>query len=266
MTASQAEPESQSPLHALEVAGLTHAFGQNKALNDVNFSIAPSRFCVLLGLNGAGKTTLFSLITRLYSNTSGSIRVYGHDVRRAPGEALQRLGVVFQQRTLDLDLSVMQNLLYHAALHGFTPREARARAEAQLERVKILDRAKDKVRRLSGGQMRRVEIARTLLHDPKLLLLDEPTVGLDIDSRRDILERTTALCEEEKLAVLWATHLIDEVTPAKQVIVMHHGEVVADGTHDALLADSGSTDIGEAFAKLTRAKPAGTKTAGGVAA
>ncbi|WP_342779187.1 ABC transporter ATP-binding protein [Denitrobaculum tricleocarpae] len=260
MTLSQAAPEEvtapgrQSTLRALEVAGLTHSFGPNKALDEVSFSIAPSRFCVLLGLNGAGKTTLFSLITRLYSNTSGAIRVYGHDVRRSPGEALQRLGVVFQQRTLDLDLSVMQNLLYHAALHGFTPREARERAEAQLERVKLADRAKEKARRLSGGQMRRVEIARALLHDPKLLLLDEPTVGLDIDSRRDIVERTTALCQDDKLAVLWATHLIDEVTPAKQVVVLHHGKVVADGTHDAVLAATGATDIAAAFASLTQAK------------
>ncbi len=250
---SQAAPEDEKRPSALEVAGLSHSFGPNKALEDVSFSIDPARFCVLLGLNGAGKTTLFSLITRLYSNTSGAIRVYGHDVRRAPGEALRRLGVVFQQRTLDLDLTVMQNLLYHAALHGFPPREARSCAEAQLERVKLTERARDKVRSLSGGQMRRVEIARALLHDPQLLLLDEPTVGLDIDSRRDIVERTTALCEEEKLAVLWATHLIDEVTPAKQVVVLHHGRVAADGSHDALLATTGSKDIGGAFAALTGA-------------
>lgn len=253
MPQDETAPDEQNALRALEVVGLTHAFGANKALDDVSFSIAPSRFCVLLGLNGAGKTTLFSLITRLYSNTSGAIRVYGHDVRRAPGEALQRLGVVFQQRTLDLDLTVMQNLLYHAALHGFTPREARQRAEAQLERVKLADRAKEKARRLSGGQIRRVEIARALLHDPHLLLLDEPTVGLDIDSRRDIVEHTIALCQDEKLAVLWATHLIDEVTPAKQVVVMHHGKLVANGTHDDVLTTTGTGDIGAAFATLTQA-------------
>ena len=261
MTEGSSDVEEQSEPPALEVAGLTHAFGANKALKDAHFSIAPSGFCVLLGLNGAGKTTLFSLITRLYSNTSGAIRVYGHDVRRAPGEALRRLGVVFQQRTLDLDLSVMQNLLYHAALHGFSRREARERAEAQLERVKLADRAKDKVRRLSGGQMRRVEIARALLHEPHLLLLDEPTVGLDIDSRRDILERTEALCRDENLAVLWATHLIDEVKPASQVIVLHQGEVVADGTRDAILAATGAENIGAAFAKLTKAKAEGEAAA-----
>lgn len=256
MTDGPAAPEEQRPQSALEVAGLTHAFGSHRALKDANFTIAPSGFCVLLGLNGAGKTTLFSLITRLYSNTSGAIRVYGHDVRRTPGEALSRLGVVFQQRTLDLDLTVMQNLLYHAALHGFSRREARERAETQLERVKLADRAKNKVRSLSGGQMRRVEIARALLHEPHLLLLDEPTVGLDIDSRRDILERTATLCRDENLAVLWATHLIDEVAPANQVIVLHQGEVVADGTRETILSETGTEDIGAAFAKLTQAKKA----------
>lgn len=261
MTDGPAEPDGQESPPALEVAGLTHAFGAHEALKDANFTIARSGFCVLLGLNGAGKTTLFSLITRLYSNTSGAIRVYGHDVRRTPGEALRRLGVVFQQRTLDLDLSVMQNLLYHAALHGFSRREARERAETQLERVKLADRAKDKVRRLSGGQMRRVEIARALLHEPKLLLLDEPTVGLDIDSRRDILERTAALCRDEDLAVLWATHLIDEVSPASQVIVLHHGAVVADGAREAILAETGTEEIGAAFAKLTKAKVEGEAAA-----
>lgn len=264
MTDSPAAPEGRqqgptpevTPDVALQVSGLTHAFGTREALKDANFTIPPSGFCVLLGLNGAGKTTLFSLITRLYSNTSGAIRVYGHDVRRSPGEALRRLGVVFQQRTLDLDLTVMQNLLYHAALHGFSRRAARERAEAQLERVKLSERAKDKVRRLSGGQMRRVEIARALLHEPKLLLLDEPTVGLDIDARRDILERTTALCRDEDLAVLWATHLIDEVAPANQVIVLHQGQVIADGSRESILSETGTADIGAAFAHLTKAKGA----------
>jgi ABC-2 type transport system ATP-binding protein len=255
----QMPPESgnETPVKALEIAGLTHAFGARKALIDVNISIPPSRFCVLLGLNGAGKTTLFSLITRFYSNTSGSIRVFGHDVRRDPGEALRRLGVVFQQRTLDLDLTVMQNLLYHAALHGFSPREARERAETQLDRVKLLDRAKDKARGLSGGQMRRVEIARALLHGPRLLLLDEATVGLDIDARQDILERVTALCRDDRLAVLWATHLIDEVTPDSQVVVLHHGKVSADGQRDDLLAATQTQSIGAAFAHLTQEKTGG---------
>ncbi len=179
--------EKHEPL-ALEVESISHAFGPRKALDNVSFALAPSQHRVLLGLNGAGKTTLFSLITRLYDNASGSIRVFGQDVRRQPQLALRQLGVVFQQRTLDLDLSVMQNLIYHGALHGIPPARARRRAEEELERLGLAARAGEKVRTLSGGQIRRVEIARALLHQPRLLLLDEPTVGLDINSRQSIMD------------------------------------------------------------------------------
>ncbi len=243
---------------ALEVRSVSHAFGARRALDEVSLAIAPRTFCVLLGLNGAGKTTLFSLITRLYDNTSGTITVLGHDVRRASGKALRKLGVVFQQRTLDLDLSVMQNLTYHAALHGIPLSEARERGRLVLERVALLDRAKDKVRRLSGGQMRRVEIARALLHGPRLLLLDEPTVGLDIDARQEILDHVRRLCRDEGLSVLWATHLIDEVGSESDVVILHQGRVLAAGLAAEIVAREDARDIREAFTKLTR-------NAGGVA-
>ena len=132
---AEAAPGADAAVQALEIEGLSHAFGASRALIDVALAIQPSRFCVLLGLNGAGKTTLFSLITRLYNNTTGSIKVFGYDVRRQPSEALQRLGVVFQQRTLDLDLSIRQNLYYHGALHGLTRGAVRSRAEVELARV-----------------------------------------------------------------------------------------------------------------------------------
>jgi len=237
---------------ALEVRTVSHAFGARTALDQVSLSIAPRRFCVLLGLNGAGKTTLFSLITRLYDNTSGSITVLGHDVRKASGKALRTLGVVFQQRTLDLDLSVRQNLDYHAALHGIPLGEARARGCQVLERVGLLDRAKEKARRLSGGQMRRVEIARALLHEPRLLLLDEPTVGLDIDARQDILDHVRRLCRDEGLSVLWATHLIDEVGTDSDVVILHQGRVLDAGPVGDVVARAEAQDIRDAFAKLTR--------------
>src|SRR5437588_5014320 len=178
---------------ALAVEGLSHWYGSRQALDSVSFSLAPATFTVLLGLNGAGKSTLFSLVTRLYAVRRGRVRVFGYDVSSSPGEALRRLGVVFQPRTLDLDLSVMQNLRYHAALHGIGRREARARAQAMLARVQLSERAEDKARNLSGGQMRRVEIARALLHRPRLLVLDEPTVGLDIKRRAELLGHVHAL-------------------------------------------------------------------------
>src|SRR4029077_10917085 len=132
-------------------------------------------------------------------------------------------------RTLDLDLSVMQNLMYHAALHGISRREAQTRADEVLVRIALKDRAHDKIRNLSGGQMRRVEIARALLHRPRLLVLDEPTVGLDIKSRADILGQVRRLVVAERVSVLWATHLIDEVAQEDDVVVLHQGRVLAHG-------------------------------------
>jgi ABC-2 type transport system ATP-binding protein len=236
---------------ALSVEGVSHAYGARRALEDVTFSVAPASFAVLLGLNGAGKSTLFALITRLYATQSGRIQIFDHDVERASGEALRILGVVFQSRTLDLDLSVMQNLMYHAALHGIGKREARSRAEEVLARIALGDRARDKVRNLSGGQMRRVEIARALLHRPRLLVLDEPTVGLDIKSRADLLSHLRQLIVEEGIGVLWATHLIDEVADSDQIVVLHRGRVLADGRASQVVADCEAQNIREAFTRLT---------------
>ena len=236
---------------ALAIEKVSHAYGERKALSDVSFSVAPSSFCVLLGLNGAGKSTLYSLVTRLYDTQSGVIRIFGHEVGRTPGEALRQLGVVFQSRTLDMDLSLIQNLLYHAALHGIGKKQAQARSEAVLARVSLADRAREKVRDLSGGQMRRVEIARALLHGPKLLLLDEPTVGLDIRSRAEILDHVRGLIADEGIGVLWATHLIDEAQAGDNVIVLHQGKVLAAGVMEAVVTQSGKANIREAFAALT---------------
>jgi ABC-2 type transport system ATP-binding protein len=247
-----------APAPALAVEGVSYSYGSRSALTDVTFTIAPATFAVLLGLNGAGKTTLFSLITRLFATHSGHIRIFGHDVARTPGDALRLIGVVFQSRTLDLDLSVMQNLIYHAALHGIGRREARRRADELLAQIALADRAKDKVRNLSGGQMRRVEIARALLHRPRLLVLDEPTVGLDVQSRADILTHMRALVAQEGASVLWATHLIDEVAPGDDVVVLHKGRVLAHGPVARVVADAGASDIRGAFARLTKISLADT--------
>lgn len=236
---------------ALEVENLSHHFGERRALADVSFTIATGGFTILLGQNGAGKTTLFNLITRLYNSKGGHIRIFGTEMRAKPGMALARLGVVFQQRTVDLDLSVRQNLLYHGGLHGLSRGEAKRRVEAELERFGLVDRADDKVRELSGGQVRRIEIARALLHGPKLLLLDEPTVGLDIGSRQTILDHVRRLCHSDGLGVLWATHLIDEAEDGDKVIVLHQGEVRAIGEASAVCEQAGAETLRAAFTRLT---------------
>jgi ABC-2 type transport system ATP-binding protein len=235
---------------ALEVEGLIHDFGATRALENVAFAIDSGDFTALLGLNGAGKTTLYALITRLYNNRSGSIKIFGYDVRRQSSKALSLIGVVFQQPTLDLDLTVEQNLHYHAALHGLSWRDAQARIEVELERIGLSARAHDKVRTLSGGQRRRVEIARALLHRPRLLLLDEPTVGLDIGSRHGIVSHVRRLCREDGLAVLWATHLIDEVDEGDKVVVLHRGRMLANGGVPEVNRQAGARDIREAFTTL----------------
>lgn len=210
---------------ALEIRDVGHAYAK-PALRGVSFSIEPGDFVLLLGLNGAGKTTLFSLIAGLLGLQQGSIRVLGHEAGRSA--ALAGCGFVFQQSALDLDLTVAQSLRYHAALHGLSRVDARKRTEQELDRFGLVARTYDLVRTLSGGQRRRVEIARALLHRPRLLLLDEATVGLDVPSRRAILQRVRALCVEEGTTALWATHLPDEVEPGDRTIVLHEGQVRDD--------------------------------------
>ena len=237
---------------ALEVEHLSHAYGPRPALRDVSFAIHAREFTVLLGLNGAGKSTLFSLTTRLYAHRSGSIRIFGTGVDDEPAAALARMGIVFQQPTLDLDLTVEQNLRYHAALHGLPRAGLKGRISAELDRVGLTDRRRDRVRQLSGGQRRRVEIARALLHEPRLLLLDEPTVGLDVAARQFLLDHVRALCRDQGLAVLWATHLIDEVGDDAHVIVLHKGSILATGPAHEVIAAGKAASMREAFDTLVR--------------
>jgi len=223
------------------------------ALDNVSFTVEPGQCAFLLGPNGAGKTTLFALATRLYHSRSGVIRIFGVDLRRQPVAALARIGAVFQQPTLDLDLTVEQNLFYHASLHGLGRREAAARMAAELERIEMLDRRREKVRHLSAGQRRRVEIARAMLHRPSLLLLDEPTVGLDVASRQYLLERVRRTCRDQALAALWATHLIDEAENDGTVIVLHQGRILAQGDAAQVSAAAGAASLKAAFQKMTAA-------------
>lgn len=242
-------PDEATP--ALSVKGVSHRFGPTLALDNVSIEVPRGQFVVLLGLNGAGKSTLFSLVTRLYDNVSGEIRILGHDVRRHPSAALRRLGVVFQSRTLDSDLSLQQNLAYHAALHGIGGADARTRAFEALETVGLAERAQEKVRALSGGQARRVEIARSLLHAPSLLLLDEATVGLDVGSRESVVQIVRTLVRRERIGVLWATHLFDEVGPSDTVVVLHKGRVLYAGGVPDLLKETRAETIRNAFRTIT---------------
>lgn len=237
---------------ALNVSGLSFAYGQKKALDNVGFSVGAGECTILLGPNGAGKSTLFSLITRLYDAREGRIELCGFDIKRQSLNALSRLGVVFQQTTLDPDLTVTQNLRYHAALHGLGRKAADARIQDELERLNMYERRGEKVRQLNGGHKRRVEIARALLHQPTLLLLDEPTVGLDVPSRLAIVEHVHNLVRHQGLAVLWATHLIDEIADDDSLVVLHKGQIKISGRLQAVLQTLGVANAGEAFHRLTQ--------------
>jgi ABC-2 type transport system ATP-binding protein len=236
---------------ALAIEGVSHSYGTRQALDNVSFTVAPGSFMALLGLNGAGKSTLFSIITRLFGMQAGRIRIFSHDIDREPGEALRSMGVVFQPRTLDLDLSVTQNLLYHAALHGINRRQARMRSDEVMSRMGLADRPGSKVRDLSGGQMRRLEIARALLHRPRLLLLDEATVGLDVKARAEILGYVRGLVVEQGIGVLWATHLFDEIVPSDDLVILHQGRILAEGKVARIVAEAKAPDLHSAFVRLT---------------
>ncbi len=237
---------------ALAVENLSFAYGAKKALDKVGFEVKSGECTILLGPNGAGKSTLFSLITRLYDAREGRIELCGFDIKKQSLQALAKLGVVFQQTTLDPDLSVTQNLRYHAALHGISRKTADQRIQEELQRLNMFERRGEKVRQLNGGHKRRVEIARALLHKPQLLLLDEPTVGLDMPSRKAIVEHVHALVKQQDLAVLWATHLIDEVAADDSLVVLHKGQIKAKGTLAAVQQATGAVDAGQVFNQLTQ--------------
>ncbi|HDR28556.1 ABC transporter ATP-binding protein [Rhodovulum sp.] len=232
---------------ALRVSNVSLSYGAKRALDDVSFALGRGRFCALLGPNGAGKSTLFSLLTRLLVTREGRIEVAGFDLARNPRAALARIGVVFQQPTLDLDTTVMRNMRYFAALHGMAGRGATARIDAALDRLNMRERADEKVRALIGGHRRRMEIARALIHAPEVLLLDEPTVGLDTAARRSITAHVHDLAAEG-LTVLWATHLVDEIEPSDDVVVLNRGRVLKQASAAEI---AGEGDLIDAFIEMT---------------
>jgi ABC-2 type transport system ATP-binding protein len=241
---------------ALSIEDVSFSYGGKKALDQVSFTIEKGRCTLLVGPNGAGKSTLFSLITRLYDSRSGRIELCGFDIKKQTRKALAKLGVVFQLTTLDMDLTVLQNLRYHTALHGLSGKLATQRIQQELERLNMYERRFEKIRQLNGGHRRRVEIARALLHQPTLLLLDEPTVGLDVPSRQGIVDYVHRLAVDENIAVLWASHLIDEIYADDSLIVLDQGKIKAKGTIDEVLKITNTSTIKDAFFSLTQGEQA----------
>ncbi len=239
-------------MSTLQVEQVSFSYGDKLALQQVSFDMQSGRLNALLGPNGAGKSTLMALFSRLYRLQQGDIRVGGVSLRQQPRQALRRLGVVFQQSTLDMDLSVHQNLAYHAALHGLSSRAAAPRIEQELARQSLLEHQHQRVRQLNGGHRRRVEIARALLHQPDILLLDEASAGLDPASRLALNQHIRALCRERQLTVVWATHLMDEIAMDDPVVVLHRGRILAADSSASIIARTGQPSLSEALRQMTQ--------------
>jgi ABC-2 type transport system ATP-binding protein len=232
---SEASPDALP----VSVEGLEHRYGERKALQGVSFSVPCGARFALLGPNGGGKTTLFRILSTLVRPSAGCAEVFGTDVAAAPDEARRHLGVVFQSPSLDGKLSVRENLAFQGAFYGLTGADLDARIDRALERGGLKDRASDAVDTLSGGLKRRVELCKVSLHDPQLVLLDEPTTGLDPGARRDFWSWVGAMQEETGATVLFTTHILEEASGADEVLLLDAGEVVAQGTPRALCAELG---------------------------
>jgi ABC-2 type transport system ATP-binding protein len=244
-----ADPNAYAP-PVLIASALRKSYGPKLALKSVSMSLYPGQFVALLGPNGAGKSTLVQLLSGLFVPDQGELSVLGFDIRKnAPG-ALAGLGVVFQQSSLDLDLSIRANLLFHTDLHGIARKTALERIGAGLAQHGLQGQEGVAVRALSGGNRRKVELIRALLHRPRFLLMDEATVGLDPASRQDLMRSVRALARAGEVAVLWATHLVDEVLDADRLLVLNQGEIVFDGLPSELVAQSGGLALEQAFLTL----------------
>jgi len=235
----------------LTLERLTKRYGERLALDALSLHLPRGQFVALLGPNGAGKSTLFQLLTGLFSPCAGEVRIAGFDLRRHARAALARIGVVFQQQSLDLDLSVRRNLRLHADLHGLPRAQSRARIASDCGRAGLAHDLERPVRELSGGSRRKVELVRALLHGPQLLLMDEPTVGLDPKSRRDLIDGVHEEVRCRGMTVLWATHLVAEAEGADRVLVLHRGELLADGTPAEVTAALGGPTLEAAFINAT---------------
>lgn len=228
---------------AIEVENLRHRYGKREALAGVSLQVAERGIVSLLGPNGSGKTTLFKILSTLLPPVSGSVRIFGHDVARQPHAVRRCLGIVFQHPSLDPKLTVRENLLHQGHLYGLHGRALRLRLEGLLAEFGLAERGADLVATLSGGLQRRVELAKALLHEPRLLLLDEPSTGLDPGARHDLTRMLQRVRHERGATILLTTHILDDAEQSDRVGIIDHGRVIAEGTPAELKARVGGDVI-----------------------
>jgi ABC-2 type transport system ATP-binding protein len=239
----------------LSLTDVSKSYGTKQALRGVSMTVDAGEVVGLLGPNGAGKSTLFQICAGLFAADSGTVALFGQDYRSVPSSILRRIGVVFQSRSLDTDISVKANLRFLGGLFGLWGPELRHRIGAVAETLEITDLLAVPVRELSGGNQRRVEIARALLSQPDLLLLDEPSSGLDPASRYRLVATVRDLARTERKAILWSTHIAEEVEEAARIVLLVDGRVINEAPPPALRQQTGAGSLTDAYIALTGGKP-----------
>jgi ABC-2 type transport system ATP-binding protein len=228
---------------AIQAQHVTHRYGDRTAVDDLSLEIAEGELFAFLGPNGSGKTTLFRVLSTLIPLQEGEVSILGHNLRRDTAAVRRQLGVVFQSPSLDKKLTVGENLTHQGRLYGLSSADLAARKIELLAAVGLTDRERDRVETLSGGMRRRVELAKSMLHHPLLLLLDEPSTGLDPGARIDLWKYLRQVRERDGVTIVLTTHLLDEADRADRIAIMHHGRLAALGQPDALRAAVGGDAI-----------------------
>ncbi len=227
----------------IQIEGLRHQYGDRVALNGVSFGVKRAEIFGLLGPNGSGKTTMFRILSTLMLPGAGRALILGHDVALDPSGVRRQIGVVFQSRSIDVKLSAEENLIHVGHLYGITGSVLKRRVAEMLERVSLTDRAKDRAESFSGGMQRRLELAKGLLHHPQVLLLDEPSTGLDPGARRDLWQYLQVLRDQEGVSIIVTTHLMEEAEKCDRLAILSHGNLVGLGTPTQLKSEIGGDVI-----------------------
>ncbi|HVY20054.1 MAG TPA: ATP-binding cassette domain-containing protein [Bauldia sp.] len=239
-------------MNIIEVRNLTKSFGEVKAVDDITFDVAEGEIFAFLGPNGAGKSTTIKMLTTLLKPTTGTIRVNNYDPVTNPDAVRRSYGIVFQDPAVDDELTAWENMEFHGVLYGVPKAERHERIDALLKFVELGDRANSQVKEFSGGMRRRLEIARGLLHTPKIVFLDEPTLGLDPQTRNGMWSYLQQLNKSDKTTVFFSTHYMEEAERvAQRIAIIDHGKIVAMGTAEALRAQTGTNSLEDAFLALT---------------
>ncbi len=236
----------------IEIKNLKKSFGDFVAVDDISFNVATGEIFAFLGPNGAGKSTTIKMMTTLLQPDSGQININGHDPVRQSAAVRQSFGIVFQDQSLDDELTAWENLEFHGVLYGLEKKLRRSRIDDMLKFVDLTDRRDDLVKEFSGGMKRRLEIARGLLHHPKIIFLDEPTLGLDPQTRNHLWGYLKKLNQEENITVFFTTHYMEEAARlAQRLAIIDHGKIIAIGTPDELQQKTHTSSLEDAFLALT---------------